>query len=390
MARACHNNTCPVGIATQREDLRKKFPGKPEMVMAFLTHVAEEVRQILASLGADSLDEIIGHAELLRQVVVGADAGDMDLAPLLWAPDTGYARRNTEQRNRLLQHSPLGDRLLEDVLAAMEGRGGPNLAGTADLPRLDFEYDIRNTDRTVGAKLSGMIAEVRGDQGLPAGSICVRLSGTAGQSFGAFTIHGVTLSLTGQANDYVGKGLAGGEIIIRPPENAKFVWHHNVILGNTALYGATAGELYAAGRAGERFAVRNSGARAVVEGVGDHGCEYMTGGTVVVLGKTGRNFGAGMTGGTAYVYDRLDALPGRANAQLVTLRRVERAEDRAELRNLLERHLDRTGSPRAREILDGWEMHLPLFWQVVPQEQVAQLEAANEGVTEGEETTEKA
>ena len=174
---------------------------------------------------------------------------------------------------------------------------GPNLAGTADLPRLDFEYDIRNTDRTVGAKLSGMIAEVRGDQGLPAGSICVRLSGTAGQSFGAFTIHGVTLSLTGQANDYVGKGLAGGEIVIRPPENAKFVWHHNVILGNTALYGATAGELYAAGRAGERFAVRNSGARAVVEGVGDHGCEYMTGGTVVVLGKTGRNFGAGMTGG---------------------------------------------------------------------------------------------
>ncbi|MGE5603803.1 MAG: glutamate synthase subunit alpha, partial [Nitrososphaerales archaeon] len=180
--------------------------------------------------------------------------------------------------------------------------------------------------------------------------------------------------------------LAGGEIVIRPPAEARFVWHHNVILGNTALYGATAGELYAAGRAGERFAVRNSGARTVVEGVGDHGCEYMTGGVVVVLGKTGRNFGAGMTGGVAYVYDRLGHLPERANTQLVCLRKVDCAEDRAELRHLLERHADRTGSPRAKEILEGWETHLPLFWKVAPVEQVAQLEAANEGVTEGEET----
>ena len=184
----------------------------------------------------------------------------------------------------------------------------------------------------------------------------------------------------------MGKGLAGGEIIIRPPAEAQYVWHHNVILGNTALYGATAGELYAAGRAGERFAVRNSGARAVVEGVGDHGCEYMTGGLVVVLGKTGRNFGAGMTGGVAYVYDRLSRLPERANTQLVCLRKVERAEDRAELLAMLERHAaSRTGSRRATEILEGWESHLPLFWKVAPVEQVAALEAANEGVTEDEE-----
>ena len=192
----------------------------------------------------------------------------------------------------------------------------------------------------------------------------------------------------GQANDYVGKGLAGGEIVIRPPDEAKYVWHHNVILGNTALYGATGGELYAAGRAGERFAVRNSGARAVVEGVGDHGCEYMTGGAVVVLGQTGRNFGAGMTGGVAYVYDNHDMLTARANQQLVSLRRVERPEDAAELKALLEHHLERTASPRARGILDDWENQLPIFWRVAPVEQVAALEAANEGVTEEEEAAE--
>lgn len=244
---------------------------------------------------------------------------------------------------------------------------------------------MRNTDRTVGARLSGEIARRAGDAGLPADSIVVDLHGSAGQSFGAFAIHGLTLRLVGQANDYVGKGLAGGILTLRPPTDASYVWHHNVILGNTALYGATAGELYAAGRAGERFAVRNSGARAVVEGVGDHGCEYMTGGVVVVLGKTGRNFGAGMTGGVAYLYDNHERMPAHANTQLVCLRRVERAEDAAELRDLLERHLSLTGSPRARMILDDWANQLPLFWRVAPVEQVAALEAANEGVTEAEE-----
>jgi glutamate synthase (ferredoxin) len=387
MARACHNNTCPVGIATQREDLRAKFPGKPEMVMHFMTQVAAEVRELLASLGAASLDEIIGHTELLHQVIVGAGAGNMDLSPLLWAPDTGNVRRNVDPRNPLLRTSPLGDRLAEDALevAGFRLQVAGSQPSTFHLPPVTLSYSICNTDRTVGARLSGELARRYGDAGLPEGSIVVDLHGSAGQSFGAFAIHGLTLRLTGQANDYVGKGLAGAVLSIRPPDTAQYVWHHNVILGNTALYGSTAGELYAAGRAGERFAVRNSGARAVVEGVGDHGCEYMTGGVVVVLGRTGRNFGAGMTGGVAYLYDNHERMPAHANTQLVSLHRVERPEHEVELRDLLERHLALTGSPRARMILEDWASQLPHFWRVAPVEQVAALEAANEGVTEADD-----
>ena len=319
------------------------------------------MREILAGLGARTLDEIIGHTELLQQAVVGADAGNMDLLPLLWAPDTGYARRNVDARNPLRSSSPLGDRLTADVLAALQSFEfeGRDLraererlpARLAQYPAVHLSYAIRNTDRTVGGKLSGELAQRYGDAGLSPDTIVVELRGTAGQSFGALLLRGLSLRLVGQANDYVGKGLGGGEIVIRPPDEAQYVWHHNVILGNTALYGATGGELYAAGRAGERFAVRNSGARAVVEGVGDHGCEYMTGGVVVVLGKTGRNFGAGMTGGVAYVYDKHDMLTARANQQLVCLRRVERAEDQAELKALLERHLD---APPARAPAPSW------------------------------------
>ena len=398
MARQCHNNTCPVGIATQRADLRAKFPGKPEMVMAYMTQVAEQVREILAGLGARTVDEIIGHTELLQQAVVGADAGNLDLLPLLWAPDTGNVRRNVDARNPLRSSSPLGDRLTADVLAALQSFEfeGRDLraererlpARLAQYPAVHLSYAIRNIDRTVGGKLSGELAKRYGDVGLSPHTIVAELRGSAGQSFGAWLLRGLSLRLVGQANDYVGKGLAGGEIVIRPPDEARYVWHHNVILGNTALYGATGGELYAAGRAGERFAVRNSGARAVVEGVGDHGCEYMTGGIVVVLGQTGRNFGAGMTGGVAYVYDNHDMLTARANQQLVSLRRVERPEDQVELKALLERHLERTASPRARGILADWENQLPIFWRVAPVEQVAALEAANEGVTEEEEAAE--
>ena len=295
------------------------------------------MREILAGLGARTVDEIIGHTELLQQVVVGADAGNMDLLPLLWAPDTGNVRRNVDARNPLRSSSPLGDRLTADVLAALQSFEfeGRDLraererlpARLAQYPAVHLSYAIRNIDRTVGGKLSGELAKRYGDAGLSPHTIVAELRGSAGQSFGAWLLRGLSLRLVGQANDYVGKGLAGGEIVIRPPEEARYVWHHNVILGNTALYGATGGELYAAGRAGERFAVRNSGARAVVEGVGDHGCEYMTGGAVVVLGQTGRNFGAGMTGGVAYVYDNHDMLTARANQQLVSLRRVERPED---------------------------------------------------------------
>jgi glutamate synthase (ferredoxin) len=379
MARQCHNNTCPVGIASQRADLRAKFPGKAEMVIEFFTYVAEEVREILASIGAISLDEIIGHTELLEPAPEAAEQYDLDLAPLLWAPDTGYARRNTDARNN--------GGLAVPVSGPRPADGGLNarltldaLAEVACNGRARLSYDIRNTDRTIGGRLSGQIALRRGSRGLAPETIVIEFYGSAGQSFGAFGITGLHLHLTGQANDYVGKGLGGGEIVIRPPVDAQYVWHHNVILGNTALYGATGGELYAAGRAGERFAVRNSGARVVVEGVGDHGCEYMTGGAVVVLGKTGRNFGAGMTGGVAYVYDNHDRMTTHTNQELVCLRRVMRAEDRAELKALLQRHFDRTASPRARAILDDWDAQIQLFWRIAPVEQIAALEAANEGV----------
>ncbi|MDQ1301922.1 MAG: hypothetical protein QG637_1844, partial [Chloroflexota bacterium] len=355
------------------DDLRAKNHGKDEMLIEFYNFESEEASEKLASMGAVSLDEINGHTELLEPAPEAAEQYDLDLAPLLWAPDTGYARRNTDARNNGGLAVPLTGGLNARLTLAA-------LAEVACNGRARLSYAIRNTDRTIGGPLAGQIALRRGSRGLAPETIVIEFHGSAGQSFGAFGITGLHLRLTGQANDYVGKGLGGGEIIIRPPEAARYVWHHNVILGNTALYGATGGELYAAGQAGERFAVRNSGARAVVEGVGDHGCEYMTGGAVVVLGKTGRNFGAGMTGGVAYVYDNHDRMTTHTNQELVCLRRVVRAEDRAELRTLLQRHLDRTGSPRACAILDDWDAQIQLFWRIAPVEQIAVLEAANEGV----------
>jgi glutamate synthase (ferredoxin) len=284
-----------------------------------------------------------------------------------------------DERNPLLVGADLGDRLAEEALDELADYG----------PSVRLRYAIRNTDRTVGTRLAGQLANRYGNAGLPAGSIVVELEGTAGQSFGAFLCNGIHLRLTGQGNDYVGKGLGGGEIVLRPEAGARYAWHDNVILGNTSLYGATGGSLFAAGRAGERFAVRNSGATAVVEGVGDHGCEYMTGGVAVILGETGRNFGAGMTGGLAYVYDPADALPGRYNPQLISLHRVRSAASlamlrsaEASLRSLLRQHYQLTSSPRAREILDNWEEELGNFWLVVPKDAVAAIEAVNEGAKE--------
>jgi len=379
MARACHTNTCPVGVATQRVDLIAKFPGQPEHLMIFMHQVAEEVRQTLARLGYRSLNEIIGHAELLSQAVVGRDASYLDLQSLLWTPDTGQPRRNVDERNPLLVGADLGDRLAEEALDDLADFGLP----------VRLRYAISNTDRTVGTRLAGQVTRHYGAAGLPAGSIVVELEGTAGQSLGAFLCNGIHLHLTGQANDYVGKGLGGGEVVVRPQAGARYAWHENVILGNTALYGATGGALFAAGRAGERFAVRNSGAQAVVEGVGDHGCEYMTGGVAVILGETGRNFGAGMTGGLAFVYDPADALPGRYNSQLISLRRVHQTTGsaglraaEATLRSLIRQHYQLTASPRARAILDNWDVELGNFWLALPKEAVAAIEAVNEGADE--------
>jgi glutamate synthase domain-containing protein 3 len=250
---------------------------------------------------------------------------------------------------------PFDEALLADARAALEHQTPVRLA-----------YAIRNVHRTVGARLAGEIARRYGDAGLPEGTIEVQLRGSAGQSFGAFCVPGMRLVLEGEANDCVGKGMGGGEIVIRPPAGSRFPSHENAIVGNTVLYGATGGTLFAAGRAGERFAVRNSGATAVVEGVGDHGCEYMTAGCVAVLGETGRNFGAGMTNGTAFVYDEADEFAKRYNGELVRIARVDGEADAARLRGLLVRHLEATGSRRAADLLAGWEAALPRFWKVIP------------------------
>jgi glutamate synthase (NADPH/NADH) large chain/glutamate synthase (ferredoxin) len=358
MTRQCHLNTCPVGIATQREDLRAKFRGAPEMLIHFLSHVAQEVREILASLGFRKLEEVIGRTNLLEPALPShhPKARRLDLQAILTDPDpSGMRPRRSVQPRNDRPDEPFNDILLRDARDVLHGK----------VP-IRLSYQIRNIDRTVGATLAGEIALRFGDRGLPDGSVEVHFKGSAGQSFGAFLTPGIRFILVGEANDYVGKGLGGGELIIVPPPEVRYRSHENAIMGNTCLYGATAGFLFAAGRAGERFAVRNSGATAVVEGVGDHGCEYMTAGCVVVLGETGRNFGAGMTNGVAYVLDEDGKFPQRYNPELVEIERVEQAEDVAELRSLILRHLELTKSDRTREILERWPKYLPLFWKVLP------------------------
>jgi glutamate synthase (ferredoxin) len=372
MARVCHNNTCPVGIATQRLDLREKFPGQPEMVMAFFRYLAHEVREILASLGLRSLDEAIGHTDLLVQKHTDLpNADNLDLTPILAiCKDTEHLdMHHMGSRNLLPPEDVLDDRILHDARYALSGRGS-----------VDLSYAIGNRDRTVGARISGVISQMYGEQGMPPDTIRVKLRGSSGQSFGAFLAAGMHLLLIGEVNDYVGKGMAGGKIVVRPGEYARsFVWHENVIAGNTILYGATGGELYLAGRAGERFAVRNSGALAVVEGVGDHGCEYMTGGKVLILGATGYNFGAGMTGGVAYVLDEEERLPTRYNNEFIRLDRLS-THDEVEVQTLLRQHHGQTKSPRAAHLLEHWNSYRGLFWRVMSKELVAKLEAAtNEG-----------
>jgi glutamate synthase (ferredoxin) len=376
MARTCHSNNCPVGIATQRPELRAKFNGTPEQVIHFFLHLAQEVREILASLGARSIDEIIGRADLLRQVKSGrAEADRLDLAPLLERVDgPDEPIRNTAPWNGRVQTGALNARLVEDVFGQDEKQKTKDEGSRDDtsvlcpspfVPHIELSYTITNVDRTVGATLSGAIAERYGAGGLPEGTIVVRFHGSAGQSFGAFLAPGVQLLLDGESNDYVGKGMAGGEIVVRPPDGARYATHENSIVGNTCLYGATGGALYAAGRAGERFAVRNSGGVAVVEGLGDHGCEYMTGGVVLVLGATGRNFAAGMTGGLAYVFDEAGDFALRCNSELVTLDQLD-AGDEANVRALLAQHHRLTRSQRAADLLEGWSTVRGQFCRVAP------------------------
>jgi glutamate synthase domain-containing protein 2/glutamate synthase domain-containing protein 1/glutamate synthase domain-containing protein 3 len=369
MVRTCHLDTCPVGIATQRPELRAKFAGTPEMLEAYLTHVAHETRHLLAGLGLRSLDEAIGRTDLIVQRTTGdARADRLDLSRLL-ADDGPEPRHFVRALPLQRPSSPLGDRVCVDALWAVQ---------TGDA--VERSYLIENADRSVGARLSGALALEFGALA-PPGSARMIFTGEAGQSFGAFLTEGIEFVLVGEANDYVGKGMGGGRIIVKPPSNDA---GDPYLLGNTVLYGATGGELFCAGKAGERFAVRNSGASAVVEGVGEHAAEYMTGGTLVVLGPVGHNLGAGMTGGEVFVYDAGIGLPAMVNAELVDVHRLSGehqllTEQGLRLRVLVEQHATYTGSPAARVILDDWHAALHRFWRVAPKADVARIENQHEG-----------
>ena len=356
MARQCHSNTCPVGIATQAEELRKKYFGTPEMLISFLTHVAEEVREILAELGYERLEDLMGHADLLRQRPAVEDHrwSGVDLSKLI-APAAEGPQHCVQDRNNRPGVTTLDDQILERLGSTIED--GTPFKGS---------YGIENTDRTVGGRISVRIAGIHGDAGLPEGTVDLKFSGSAGQSFGAWLTKGVHLRLVGEANDYVAKGMSGGEISIRLPAGAEFQGADAALVGNTVLYGATGGCLFIAGRAGERFAVRNSGGVAVVEGVGEHGCEYMTEGIVVVLGAAGRNFGAGMSGGLSFVLDPRGDFPTQVNREFVTLERTSEAGEIDLLKALIERHEEETGSVVAREILNDWSIAVGSFWTVAP------------------------
>jgi glutamate synthase (ferredoxin) len=369
MARQCHINTCPTGIATQREDLRAKFKGTPEQVITYFTLLAEEVRRLLAGMGVRSLDDIIGRHDLLERVerpdVPRAQMLDLSVLMEGWPGEHGASRRTVERNDRPGLIS-LDKEILEDLEPYLDCR----------LP-FSGSYEILNHHLTVGARVAGAIAERHGDTGLPIGSVRLRFSGTAGQSFGAFACRGMHLELEGEANDYVGKGLSGGEITIRPFRRAAYAHtsHQHLIIGNTVLYGATAGKLFAAGQAGDRFAVRNSGAVAVIEGAGNHCCEYMTGGIVVVLGRAGRNFGAGMSNGVAYVVDEAGTFSSRLNHDMAELVDLD-AEDVELLHKLIREHEEKTVSARARNILVQWDQFVPLFRKVVPKGALGLVEAA--------------
>jgi glutamate synthase (NADPH/NADH) large chain len=372
MMRKCHLNTCPVGIATQNEELRKRFTGQPEHVINYFFFIAEEVREMLAEMGFTSLNEIIGQSDLLdmRDAISQWKAKGLDFTRLFTKIDSDEPVHHSGT-----QEHPIVDILDRKLIAEAE-------AALSDKKPVQIETEITNIDRSAGTMLSGEVAKRHGHAALPDDTISVKLTGTAGQSFGAFLARGISLELSGEGNDYVAKGLSGGRIAIYPPAESGIVPEDSIIVGNTVLYGAIDGECYFRGVAGERFAVRNSGAIAVVEGAGDHCCEYMTGGCVVVLGKTGRNFAAGMSGGIAYVLDEDNSFETRCNMAMVDLEPVTgdvgneltrltddmTGHDAERLHKLLENHARYSNSQRARDILDNWNSYLPKFRKVMPTE----------------------
>jgi len=361
MFRVCHKNTCPVGVATQREDLRKKFKGKPENLINYFNAVSEDVRRIMADLGIETIDELVGRTDLLEQIQdpKNPKTATINFAGLLHNPDPAgvLSRIHTRERNdRIGNEGSIDDQILQEAIETV----------THLAPKFSRSYKVKNIHRNIGTHLAGEIAYMHGNTGMPAGTMDLKFTGSAGQSFGTFLVQGVRLTLMGEANDYVGKGMNGGEIIVRPQDRETFAWKDNIIVGNTCFYGATGGFLFAAGQAGERFAVRNSGGTAVVEGVGDHGCEYMTGGTTVVLGETGTNFGAGMSGGLAFIFDPEKKFEDRYNPEMVSPVRLDNNGEMASLKKLIQLHASLTTSPHAKEILSDWENSVSQFWKVVP------------------------
>jgi glutamate synthase (ferredoxin) len=356
--RVCHLNTCPVGIATKDPVLRKRFAGLPEHVVRFFHFVAEELREIMAKLGFRTIDEMIGRADRLEanRAIDHWKVRGLDFSELLHRPEVDHAIRNSQPQDWSLLERVLDNELLRRAAPAIE-RG----------ERVTIDLPIRNTDRTVGTILGSEVSRAHGERGLPEDTIRLNFKGSAGQSLGAFCTHGITITVEGETNDYCGKGLCGGRIVVKVPEGSRFDPGQNIITGNVVLYGATGGEAYFQGVAGERFAVRNSGAEAVVEGVGDHGCEYMTGGRVVVLGRTGRNFAAGMCGGFAYVLDEDGLFHTRVNLERIDLESLT-AEDEAIIQRLLRRHFQYTRSERADEVLRKWDAYGPKFVKVFPKD----------------------
>jgi glutamate synthase (NADPH/NADH) large chain/glutamate synthase (ferredoxin) len=361
MFRVCHLNTCPVGVATQREDLRAKFRGKPEYVVNYFNAVAQDVRIYMSKLGFRTMEEMIGRTDMVEQLsdLRNPKTQTIDLSRLLYAVDPTWEQPRTAQRarnERIGNQGSLDDTIIQDAKATISDKK----------PAYSGSYKVVNVDRNVATKLSGELAYLHGNHGLEPGTINLELKGSSGQGLGTFLIQGIRLKLTGDANDYVGKGMNGGEIVVRPKDTVDYKWHENSIMGNTCLYGATGGYLFGAGQAGERFAVRNSGATAVIEGVGDHACEYMTGGTVVVLGPAGRNFGAGMSGGVAFVYDPENNLPETFNSEMVTLEKLDDDAEIKALRSLIQLHQRLTDSPFAAELLSQWSTTIQKIHRVTP------------------------
>ena len=376
MMRVCHLNTCPAGIATQDPRLRAKYAGKPEHVVNFMTYIATELRELMAQLGFRTIEEMVGRTDRLepRKAITHWKAKGLDFSKILYQPDVGpeVGRFCSIPQDHGIDKSLDITTLLDLCAPAIERK-----------EKVIAELPIRNVNRVVGTITSYEVTKKHGAAGLPDDTIRLRFKGSAGQSFGAFMTKGMTFSIEGDANDYVGKGLSGGKIIIYPPAGSTFKSEDNIIVGNVALYGATGGELYLRGRAGERFAVRNSGVDAVVEGVGDHACEYMTGGRVVVLGTTGRNFAAGMSGGTAYVLDEAGDFASRSNTQMVGLEKLETKAEIEALRLLIEKHYDYTKSPRARQVLDTWAASVPKFVKVLPKDYKRMLACIEKAQAQG-------